>query len=304
MERKEFSLNNNISKTSPKFLFATSEKNLLSHKSFIRNILDEIKTYQSYCLIKNQNAKELKSFLTEIKNKLLSINKEKIILKKILENEIISNKSKLQNEIFDYYKQEKYNISNRNDNLNYLNEKNQLENLSFKVKNEIERIDFEIMKEVDNILNLKIERLYQEKDLEILTEKEVLKLKAMNTMKQNLKYHQHHLEQSLLEIYENKIKISKIRKQIEYIKRNLNNKKSERGNDYFLNYENIEEYNKKIFRNLSSNIRRNKRNNHLNFYLNFDIKNSNFVKSNCKSYKNNKKQSSNLFLKYSDNNIF
>ena len=89
MERKEDSLDNSTLKTITKYFFSTKEKNLLSHKLFIRNILEEIKTYQSYCLIKSQNAKEIKSVIIEIKNKLLSINKEKIILKKFLENEII-----------------------------------------------------------------------------------------------------------------------------------------------------------------------------------------------------------------------
>ena len=313
MERKEDSL------------FSTSEKNLLSHKSFIRNILDQIKTYQSYCLIKSQNTKELKYIINEIKHKLLSINKEKILLKEFLENEIISNISKLQNEIFGKSKQEKNNISNENDNLNYLNEKKQLNDLSFKIENEIESIEFELMEKVNVILNLKIERLHQEKNLEIFTKKKALRLKAIQIMKKKLKNHQQHLDQSCLEIFETKLKINKIKKQIELIKKNINNKKSqiknfisnsfdgenaiinknenEIVNEYLLKFEDVKIYNKKIFRNLSSNIRRNKSNIQLNFYLNFDIKNTNFIKSSCKSDKNNKKQSSNLFLKYNDKNI-
>ena len=323
MERKEDSLDN--SKIFRKYLFSTSEKNLLSHKSFIRNILDQIKAYQSYCLIKSQNAKELKSFINEIKSKLFSINKEKILLKEFLEKEIISNISKLQNEIFGKSKQEKKNISNENDNSNYLNEKKQLNDLSFKIENEIESIDFELMEKVNVILNLKIERLNQEKDLEIFTKKNALKLKAMQIMKKKLKNHQQHLEQSLLEIFETNLKINKIKKQIELIKRNINNKKShikhfisnsfegenaiinknenEIVNEYLLKFEDVKKYNKKIFRNLSSNIRRNKSNIQLNFYLNFDIKNTNFIKSSWESDKNNKKQSSKLFSNYSDNNI-
>ena len=326
MERKEDSLDNSTLKTITKYFFSTKEKNLLSHKLFIRNILEEIKTYQSYCLIKSQNAKEIKSVIIEIKNKLLSINKEKIIIKELLENEIISNISKLQNEIFGKSKQEKFNISNGNDNLTYLNEKKLLNDLSFKIENEIESIDFELMEKVNVILNLKIERLHQEKNLEIFTKKEALKLKAMQIMKKKLKYHQKNLEQSLLEIFENKLKINKIKKQIMHIKRKINNKKNrikhftsnsfdgenaiitknenEIGNEYLLKFEGIKEDNKKIFRNLSNNIKRNKSNIQLSFYLNFDSKNTNILKSNCKSNKNNKKQSSNLFLKYNDNNIF
>ena len=314
---KEDSLDNNTSKTYIKYLFSTSEKNLLSHKSFIRNILNEIKTYQSYCLIKSQNTKELKSLITEIKSKLLSINKEKIIIKELLESQIISNISKLQNEIFGYSKQEKNNISIRNDNLKYLNEKKQLDDLSFKLENEIERIDFEVLKEVNLILNLKFERLNQETILEILTKREELKLKAIHIMKKNLNYHQKYLDQLLLEIFENKLKINKKKKQIEHMKRQLNNKKNhikhfisnsfdgkndvinknenEIRNEFLLKFEDIKEYNKKIFRNLSNNIRRNKSNSQLNFYFNFNIKNPNFIKSCSKSYKNNKKKNSNLF---------
>jgi len=321
MEMKEDSLDNNTSKTYIKYLFSTSEKNLLSHKSFIRNILNEIKTYQSYCLIKSQNTKELKSLITEIKSKLLSINKEKIIIKELLESQIISNISKLQNEIFGYSKQEKNNISIRNDNLKYLNEKKQLDDLSFKLENEIERIDFEVLKEVNLILNLKFERLNQETNLEILTKREELKLKAIHIMKKNLNYHQKYLDQLLLEIFENKLKINKKKKQIEHMKRQINNKKNhikhfisnsfdgkndvinknENGirNEFLIKFEDIKKYNKKIFRNLSNNIRRNKSNSQLNFYFNFDIKNPNFIKSCCKSYKNKKKQNSNLF-----NNMF
>lgn len=314
---KEDSLDNNTSKTYIKYLFSTSEKNLLSHKSFIKNILNEIKTYQSYCLIKSQNTKELKSLITEIKSKLLSINKEKIIIKELLESQIISNISKLQNEIFGYSKQEKNNISIRNDNLKYLNEKKQLDDLSFKLENEIERIDFEVLKEVNLILNLKFERLNQETILEILTKREELKLKAIHIMKKNLNYHQKYLDQLLHEIFENKLKINKKKKQIEHMKRQLNNKKNhikhfisnsfdgkndvinknenEIRNEFLLKFEDIKEYNKKIFRNLSNNIRRNKSNSQLNFYFNFNIKNPNFIKSCSKSYKNNKKKNSNLF---------
>ena len=314
---KEDSLDNNTSKTYIKYLFSTSEKNLLSHKSFIKNILNEIKTYQSYCLIKSQNTKELKSLIIEIKNKLLSINKEKIIIKELLESQIISKISKLQNEIFGYSKQEKNNISIRNDNLKYLNEKKQLDDLSFKLENEIERIDFEVLKEVNLILNLKFEKLNQETNLEILTKREELKLKAIHIMKKNLNYHQKYLDQLLLEIFENKLKINKKKKQIDHMKRQLNNKKNhikhfisnsfdgkndvinknenEIRNEFLLKFEDIKEYNKKIFRNLSNNIRRNKSNSQLNFYFNFNIKNPNFIKSCSKSYKNNKKKNSNLF---------
>ena len=320
---KEDFLDNNTSKTYIKYLFSTNEKNLLSHKSFIRNILNQIKTYQSYCLIKSQNTKELKSLITEIKSKLLSINKEKIIIKELLENQIISNISKLQNEIFGYSKQEKNNISIRNDNLKYLNEKKQLDDLSFKLENEIERINFEVLKEVNLILNLKIERLNQETNLEILTKREELKLKAIHIMKKNLNYHQKYLDQLLLEIFENKLKINKKKKQIEHMKRQLNNKKNhikhfisnsfdgkndvinknenEIGKEFLLKFEDIKEYNKKILRNLSNNIRENKSNSQLNFYFNFNIKNPNFIKSCCKSYKNNKKQNSNFF---NDINMF
>ena len=78
-----------------------------------------------------------------------------------MENEIISNISKLQNEIFGKSKQEKCNISNGNDNLTYLNEKKLLNDLSFKIENEIESIDFELMGKVNVILNLKIMLLKQ-----------------------------------------------------------------------------------------------------------------------------------------------
>ena len=294
MERKEDSADNN------NFNYKR-QKNLLSHKSFIRNTLDEIKTYQSYCLIKSQNKKELISFITGIKHKLLSINKEKKRLKELLENEIISNKSKLQNEVFASTKQENNNISNSYDNFNYLNEKKQLNDLSFKVENEIERIDFEILKEVKVILNLKLERLNQEKNLEILTEKKALRLKAIHIIKNNIKYHQQYLEHSLFDIFKNKLKINKIKNQIEQVKRNLNKKtnrtkhsssnsfgfenaitnknKKVIGNEYLLKLKEEKEYNKKMV----PNVRRSKSNIRLNIYLNFDIKNINFINNSCKT---------------------
>ena len=149
-------------------IFQQSEPFLISQKSFLEIILEQIKNYQNFFLSKINNRKILKIYLNKMKSNLSSMLNEKIIYKNYIEKEINSKKAIIQNElnpkiIIKNYKKNRnsynsiysinYNQKNKKDksienDINFIKEKKQLENLCFKAENEIEKIIFEIQKKL------------------------------------------------------------------------------------------------------------------------------------------------------------
>jgi hypothetical protein len=105
-----------------------------------------------------------------------------------------------------------------NDKINYSNEKEQLENLNFKIENEIEKIEFEIHKKINLIINLKTYKLNQEENLELICENQNIKEKALHIMKKNLKKYQKELLNIINIKIKNDLEINKTKEQIEYFK--------------------------------------------------------------------------------------
>lgn len=247
-----------------------AESILISHKSFLEIILEQIKNYQTQFLSLNkyQKHKKIKDYLIKIKASLSSIYKEKINKQKFLENKISTKKTKLQNLLYDKKpkkdtKEIKYYHYNSIDNLNYykdnnkitelnnikqinyVSEKQQLEILIFQLTNEIEKIEFETQKKINIILNLRANRLNQEENLEIIAEQKNLKSKAGRVMKKNLKYFQQNLLEVINHKIKNDLKIKKKKEEIENIKQEINYKKNYIDSDNII-YEESSDYVKSI----------------------------------------------------------
>lgn len=243
MERKGYnSFNHNlINKYSLNSIFSKRESFCISHKSFLEIILEQIKDYQYHFLSEKNNSKNIIQYLSTFKNNLSSILKEKTNKQKYLEKELNLKKYRIQHELYDkphnkdkrvnqynsynsvdgitYIQENNYKL-NKN-KINYLNEKQLLENLSFKIENEISKIDFETQKKINLIINLRSQRFYQEEDLEIVTDQKKLKSKAAYIMKKNLKHCQHELLTSINEKIKNDLKANKIKEEIDNIKEQI-----------------------------------------------------------------------------------
>ena len=221
---------------------------LISHKSFLEIMLEQVKNYQTQFFSLNKNKKNMKDYLMKIKTSLSSINKEKLNKLKFLENKISAKKLKIQNQIFDkkpkkdtkekqhyhYNSVNNLNYSKENNNsnelnnikkINYVNEKQQLEILIFQLENEMEKIEFETQKKINLILNLRTYRLNQEENLEIIAEQKNLKSKAGRVLKKNLKNCQQNLLEAINQKIKNDLKTKKIKEEIENIKQEIKYKK-------------------------------------------------------------------------------
>ena len=222
-----------------------AEPMLISHKSFLEIMLEQVKNYQTQFLSLNHSPKKIKDYLVKIKASLSSINKEKINKQKFLENKISIKKLKLQNILYDKKPKKDTNekkhyhcisVNNLNfsnkiaelnniNKINYVNEKEQLEILIFQLENEMEKIEFETQKKINLILNLRTYRLNQEENLEIIAEQKNLKSKAGKILKKNLKNCQKYLLEVINKKIKNDLKIKKIKEEIEDIKQEIKYKK-------------------------------------------------------------------------------
>lgn len=223
--------------------FQQSESFLISQKSFLEIILEQIKNHQNFFLSEKNNRKILKLYLNKMKNNLSSILDDKTFYQKYLEKEIKLKKAKVQNELnpklinknkkknrnsYNSIDSINYNHKNQKDlsiekDINYINEKKQLENLCFRAENEIEKIGFENQEKIDLIINLRTPLYFQEENLEIITDQKNLISKAGRIMKLNFKNYQ----KNLIKITRKKIKIDlKIKKtinKINFIKEQIKN---------------------------------------------------------------------------------
>ena len=229
-------LDNKYSDTSlitEKKSFSNSFK--ISHKSFLEVILSQIKSSQKHLLNNNLNMKSLKQYLKNFNDNLKNLEIERNINKQYIENKIKNKKIELQKKLYNKLEVPdnqynsiddiKYFKNNQEQQIDYFNEKSQLKLLTFKIENEINRIDFEFTKKLNTILNLKIARLYQEEDLEIVAQNKKLKLKTIHLMKENLKEHQKILLSKVKTNLNNNKEEKKIRETIKKIKSNLGEKK-------------------------------------------------------------------------------
>ena len=241
MEKNNDSHNDLKTNCSFNISFQKTESFLISHKSFLEIILEQIKCYQYIFLKKKKNIKKIKKYLNAMKRSLSSILKEKLNSQKFIEKEIKSKKSKLQNELYDKiinkdirknhfnsidainYIQKNRDIKTNN-KINYINEKRQLEILCFKAENEISKIEFEIQKKINLIIDLRKSRFNQEENLEILTDQKKYKSKAYRIMKKNLKNCQQDLLQIINKKIKSDIKANKIKEEIESLKKQIKNK--------------------------------------------------------------------------------
>jgi len=211
---------------------------LVSHKSFLEIILNQIKSSQNYSLSNYSNLKNLKQNLKNLNDNLKNLESERKKSKEYIENKIknkkieiqnkLYNKSNVNNTIFNHYNSIddiKYFKNNQEEQINYLNEIHQLKILKFKIENEIEQIDFEFSKKLNTVLGLKIARLYQEEDLEIFAETKNLKSHTTHLMKQNLKDLKQSLVSTLKTNLDNNIKQKKLQEKINELKLNLAKKK-------------------------------------------------------------------------------
>jgi hypothetical protein len=241
MEKNNDSHNDLKTNCSFSITFQKTESFLISHKSFLEIILEQIKYYQYIFLSEKKNIKKIKKYLNAMKKSLSSILKEQSNSKKFIEKEIKSKKTKLQNELYDKiinkdirknhfnsidginYIQNNSDIK-KNNKINYINEKRQLEILCFKAENEISKIEFEIQKKINLIIDLRTSRFNQEENLEILTDQKKYKSKAYRIMKKNLKNCQQDLLQIINKKIKNDIKANKIKEEIESLKKQIKNK--------------------------------------------------------------------------------
>ena len=248
-------------------IFQQSEPFLISQKSFLEIILEQIKNYQNFFLSKINNRKILKIYLNKMKSNLSSMLNEKIIYKNYLEKEINSKKAIIQNElnpkiIIKNYKKNRnsynsiysinYNQKNKKDksienDINFIKEKKQLENLCFKAENEIEKIVFEIQKKIDLIINLRNPLYFQEENLEIIADQKNLISNAGRIMKLNLK----NCQKNLLNLTKKKLKsdlrIQKTIKEIYFIKEQIKNAQEYISSDEII-FEELSNYSKSIVR--------------------------------------------------------
>ena len=265
MEKNNDSHNDLKTNCSFSITFQKTESFLISHKSFLEIILEQIKCYQYIFLSEKKNIKKIKKYLNAMKRSLSSILKEKLNSQKFIEKEIKSKKSKLQNELYDKiinkdirknhfnsidainYIQKNRDIKTNN-KINYINEKRQLEILCFKAENEISKIEFEIQKKINLIIDLRKSRFNQEENLEILTDQKKYKSKAYRIMKKNLKNCQQDLLQIINKKIKNDIKANKIKEEIESLKKQIKNKEEYIDSDNII-YEDSSDYTRSILIN-------------------------------------------------------
>ena len=245
MDKNDDSQNSFKSNHSFNFTFQKSESFLISHKSFLEVILEQIKSHQYNFLSEKKNLKKIKYYLNIMKQNLTSILKEQLNYEKFLEKKNNTQKSKIQNELYnqkinkdiiinpfnsvcgvDYIIQKENAVKSKNNKINYINEKQQLEILIFKAENEISKIEFEIQKKIKLIIYLRTERLIEEENLEIDATQKKLKSKALNIMKKKLKNSQKDLLKIINKKIKNDIKVNKIREEIELVKKQIKNQEN------------------------------------------------------------------------------
>ena len=314
--KKEFKLYSNDS-------FKQKNPFLITQKSFLEIILKQIKTNQSNFLFDNDNnIKKTKKYLFEFRSFLSSILEEKLKYKKYLEKENLSKKeyihklkfSKInvyniidKNNNYNCIDNINYNKKNNvekliNDNINYIKEKKQLEDLCFKAENEIKKIESKILKNIALIIELRTSSILEEKELEISDETPKNILKAGNILKINLKKYKKNLLKLIEKRAQNNIKIKNITEEIEYYKEIIKRKEEyilsdniilEESSDYSRSIivdNNINRYNSMININNSKEINQIKI-----FDINLNIKN------NIRKKKEYQRRSFNLFCKDNDN---
>ena len=251
-------------------MFANKESFIISHKSFLEIILDQIKEYQYIIISEDNNKKTMKQNLIIFKNSLLSTLKEKTEKQKHLENILNIKKAKLQQELFDKTINKnsriiQYNNYNTNDDykinnhiINYLNEIQLLQKFSFKTENEINKFEFEIQKIISSIINLRTMRFFQEENLEISANQQKLKSKATHIMNKQLKIIQQNLLICINDKIKNDLKVKKIKEEIEYYKKIIKKKEEyENISSEFSFFENSKDYIKSIL--IKDNLKNNKK---------------------------------------------
>ena len=217
----------------------SSDSFLISHKSFLEIILNQIKASQNYSLSNCTNIKTLKQNLKNLNENLKNLENGRKKTKEYMENKIKNKKIEIQNKLYNKSNDNntttynhynsiddiKYFKNNQEEQIDYLNEIPQLKLLSFKLENEINQIDFEFSKKLNMVLNLKIARLYQEEDLEIPVETKKLKSQTTHLMKQNLKDLKQILISTIKTNLNNNMKQKKLQEKINELKLNLAKKK-------------------------------------------------------------------------------
>lgn len=202
----------------------------ISHKSFLEQFLNQIKSNQHYLLVNKPNIKSIKQYLKTMESNLQNCEKDKITYEKYLMNEIQFKKTDVQNKLFNKEKQ-----------INYLNEIEQLKFLSFKIENEIQQIDYEFKKKINSILNLKITRFYQEEAQEFVIQSKQNKSTATSLMKKNLEKYQKNLISMIRKNLNNNLKIKRINQKIKETKIDLENIKKNIHNAYLFTNNTINE---------------------------------------------------------------
>ena len=185
-----------------------------------------------------------------------------------------------------------------NDNINYINEKKQLEDLCFIAENDIKKIESKILKNIALIIELRTSSILEEKDLEINNETPKNMIKAGNILKINLKKYQKDLLKLVEKRVQNNMKIKNMTEEIEYYKEIIKRKEEyilsdniilEESSDYSRSIivdNNINRYNSMININNSKEIKQ------IKIYdINLNIKNSIYKK------KEHQRHSVNLFCK-------
>ena len=216
----------------------SSDSFLISHKSFLEIILNQIKSSQNYSLSNCTNMKNLKQNLKNLNENLKNLENGRKKSKEYMENKIKNKKIEIQNKLYNKSNDNnttynhynsiddiKYFKNNQEKQIDYLNEISQLKLLSFKIENEINQIDFEFSRKLNMVLSLKIARLYQEEDLEINVETKKLKSQTTHLMKQNLKDLKQILISTIKTNLNNNMKQKKLQEKINELKIYLPKKK-------------------------------------------------------------------------------
>ena len=216
----------------------SSDSFLISHKSFLEIILNQIKSSQNYSLSNCTNMKNLKQNLKNLNENLKNSENGRKKSKEYMENKIKNKKIEIQNKLYNKSNDNnttynhynsiddiKYFKNNQEEQIDYLNEISQLKLLSFKIENEINQIDFEFSRKLNMVLSLKIARLYQEEDLEINVETKKLKSQTTHLMKQNLKDLKQILISTIKTNLNNNMKQKKLQEKINELKIYLPKKK-------------------------------------------------------------------------------
>lgn len=226
------------------FINSKINSKLLSHKSFLEIILNRIKICQNDLLTNNLSQKNLKTYLMDLKSDLSNLESDKKLGIKCIEKEIKNKKVKLQNQlyiqsnainnkcnnIFSIGNIKYFNKNNKNEEIDYFNEIEQLKILSFKIENEINKIDFEFTKKINIILSLRIVRLYQEEPFEITAQGKKHKTKVTNLMKNNLASIKVNLVSVIKTVLKNKNKQKKLGEEIKNMKLEIYNDKKKKRN--------------------------------------------------------------------------